>query len=272
LEAPVPADLSKIAVMTTAWRRPFYFEPVLLSWAAADGIDQVRRFVIALGPTDRYQQQLALIERMKPRLRCPVEVAVQSPQAVQAPGPHRAIMEAVTKVFADPDIDFVVCGEEDVAVSSDVLTYMGWAAEKYAADKNVLAVCAHNQCGQGWDPAEEPQDGDADQWAVRLKPYFNPWGWGVWRDRWFAHLQPTWDWTVTSGLPEHPDQCGYDHNIQRRVIPSGPFVDVVPDASRSQNIGQYGGWAQQPGNFYQIQAKSFRQQRESGTYEVVTGA
>ena len=37
----MPADLSRMAVMTTAWRRPYYFERVLGSWSRAEGQDQL---------------------------------------------------------------------------------------------------------------------------------------------------------------------------------------------------------------------------------------
>ena len=122
--------LSDMAIMTTAWKRPYYLRPVLESWANADGIDKVRRFVISLGPTDRFHEQIELIQEMSPRFACGLEVLPQSEHAVRGDGirkpfgPHRAIAEAVTHCFGDPRIGFVVAGEEDVVVSSDVLLYM----------------------------------------------------------------------------------------------------------------------------------------------------
>ena len=38
-----------IAVVVTAWRRPYYLEPVLESWAGAVALVQPDRFVISLG-------------------------------------------------------------------------------------------------------------------------------------------------------------------------------------------------------------------------------
>ena len=258
-------DLSGTAVMLTAWRRPHYLRPVLESWAAADGIGDVECLMIALGRTDRYEQQLDLIEEMRPKFGCPLVVAEQSERAHAAPGPPTAIAEAITALFADPAIDFVVAGEEDVAVSSDVLAYMAWARGKFAGDPSVLIACAHNQSGSGWDdPAAD--DTAADQRDVRLVPYFSPWVWGTWRDRWQQVLEPAWDWDVTSGGPV---TSGYDWNIQLRIIPSGPFTCVVPDAARSQNIGQFGGIYAHPSKFAGTQARSFRRRRDPG-YELVT--
>ena len=261
----MPADLSSMAVMTTAWRRPYYFEPVLKSWAAAGGQNELARFVISLGRTDRYGQQAALIERMRPRFGLPLEILDQSDRAMSVNGPHTAIAEGVGHVFADESADFCILGEEDVQVSSDVLAYMAWAAERFADDERVLAVLAHSRCGQGWDGPDVADDPDADPAIVRLAPYFNPWCWGTWRDRWEKILEPEWDWRCDSGGAL---DSGYDHNIQRRILPRHGMVCVVPDASRSQNIGQHEGWATNAASWAFSQARSFAEKREPCKYRV----
>lgn len=254
----MPADLSSMAVMTTAWRRPYYFERVLLSWSRAEGIEDLGRLVISLGRTDRYGRQVKLIDRMRRKFGVPPEILDQSDRAMSVNGPHTAIAEAANHAFASDDIDFLVFGEEDVMVSSDVLTYMWQAANRFRDDKQVLAVLAHSRCGQGWDGPSVTDDPDADPGIVRLAPYFNPWCWGVWRDRWEQILEPEWDWDCTSGGPA---DSGYDWNIQARILPGRNMVCVVPDASRSQNIGQHEGWATNPQTWAFSQAKSFREQR-----------
>lgn len=266
----MPADLSRTAVVVTAYRRPYYFEPVLKAWAAADGIGDVSRFVIALDPsTDRAARQRALIERMQIRFACPVEVVPQSEAAQKGPSAHRAIGEAANYCFTDPDLDFLVFGEEDILPSSDVLAYMAWARDRFAEDEQVLCVLAHNKGGQGWDPAEPIQDADADQETARLLPYFNPWCWGTWRDRWEKVLEPQWDWDATSG--DTPTTHGYDWNVQLRIIPGGNYVCVVPDASRSQNIGKFEGGYSHPELFGNTQSQSFRLRRGHVEYRLVTG-
>jgi hypothetical protein len=263
----VPADLSRMAVMTTAWRRPYYFERILNSWARAEGSGQLAHFVIALGRTDRYDRQVKLIDRMRPKFGVPLEIADQSQQALASRGTHRAIAEAANHVFAYDDVDFLIFGEEDTMVSSDVLTYMAWAAEAFAEDRGVLAVLAHSRGGQGWDEPVPAQDADADQQAARILPYFNPWGWGTWRDRWEQIMEPSWDWECTSG--GNPMQHGYDWNLQLRVMPAHNMGCVVPDASRSQNIGQHEGWATNPQTWAYSQAQSFRERREPCDYRLV---
>jgi hypothetical protein len=266
LEPPVPADLSKVAVMTTAWRRAYYLEPVLKAWAAAEGSSELARFVISLGRTDRYQRQATLIDRLRPRFGVPLEILNQSDAAMAVNGPHTAIAEAANHVFADPAVDFLVFGEEDVLVSADVLHYMAQAAGMFSGDEKVLAVLAHSRCGQGWDGPEVTDDPGADPSVVRLAPYFNPWCFGTWRDRWEKVLEPMWDWKCDSGGAM---TSGYDWCIQTKIIPKGDYVCVVPAASRSQNIGKLEGWATTPQSWAFSQARSFCQKRETGyTLEV----
>lgn len=265
--------LSELAVMCTAWKRPYYLRPVLESWANADGIGKVRRFVVSLGPTDRVDEQMELIQEMSPRFACGLEVLPQSDHAVRGDGvrkpfgPHRAIAEAVTHCFADRRVGFVVAGEEDVVVSSDVLSYMRWAATVFQDIPSVLLACAHSKGGQGWDLQAPARDGDADQEAVRLLKYFNAWGFGTWRDRWETILEPEWDKDCASG---GPIQSGYDWHIQKRIIPGHRMRCVVPDASRSQNIGEREGWSSSPDRFALLQAQSFRQRRDNPTYRLVS--
>jgi hypothetical protein len=259
--------MNGMAVMITAWRRPYYLEPVLAAWSKATGIENITRFIIALGATDRIGAQIALIERMRPRFACPVDVRMQSYAAVIGNGPHRAIAEAASAAFADGDVDFLVFGEEDVQVSTDVLAYMRWAAERFADDPEVLTACAHNQGGQGWD---EPgrDDADADQETARLLPYFNPWGWGTWRDRWEKILEPEWDYECDLGGPL---TSGYDWVIQTQILPRHNMLCVVPDAARSQNIGALEGWASSPAGIARAQAQSFRAARDVPQYRLVAG-
>jgi hypothetical protein len=179
---------------------------------------------------------------------------------------HAALGTVITTAFEEPETDFVVVGEEDEIVSDDVLEYMRWAAAEFAGDKQVLLVNAHSRGGQGWDEHQPAQDADADQDTVRLAPYFNAWVWGIWRDRWEKEVQPRWDWDCTSG---GVTDSGWDWNLATRIVPHGNFVCVVPDASRSQNIGFAEGWASTPESFAFSQAQSFRDSREPVTYRIV---
>jgi FkbM family methyltransferase len=266
----VPVSLNSTAIVCTALKRADYLRETLASWEAVRGIGQIHSFTLALGydeanfmsvlgAYDRFRQSTGLGKRAR--------VKMDSAEARASRGMHRAIAEAVSHVFADPAVDFVVCGEEDVIVSTDVLEYMEWARERFAGDEQVLCVLAHSVGGQGWDRWEPAQDADADQAAIRLLPYMNAWGWGTWRDRWEKVLAPNWDMDCTSG---GPTTSGWDWHVATRIIPQGGFLAVVPDASRSQNIGREGGWASNAESFAFSQAQSFRAHREPASY-VLTG-
>jgi FkbM family methyltransferase len=262
--------LGTTAIVTTALRRADYLRSTLDSWEAVRGIGQVHSFTLALGyDEDNFMPVLNAYDRFRQStgLGQQAKVKMDSAAARESRGMHRAIAEAVSHVFADPAVEFVVCGEEDVIVSTDVLEYMTWAREKFAGDDQVLCVLAHSQSGQGWDAHEPAQDAGADQAAVRLLPYFNAWAWGTWRDRWTNILEPNWDYRCDTGGAL---ESGYDHHIHRRIIPNGGFASVVPDASRSQNIGREGGWASNAESFAFSQAQSFRAHRDPVSY-VLTG-
>ena len=266
----VCVNLSDIAVVCTAYRRPNYLKEVLESWQAARGIGDIHSFTLALGDPggDKFMSQLAVFDafRKATGLGSRGRVKVDSAAAREARGMHRAIGEAGNHVLADPAVEFVIFGEEDVAVSTDILEYMAWARAEFAGNERVLCACAHSVGGAGYDePGAATRDGGADQEAVKLLPYFNGWCWGVQRDRWERVLEPNWDWECNSG--PRPDQHGYDWSILRTIRQEG-FVCTVPDASRSQNIGRFGGWAANPDDFPATQAASFRQEREPVQYKL----
>ena len=252
--------MPRIALMITALKRPYYLEPVLRSWAQADGANELCGMAVALGRSPQESQQLALIRSLAPG----AHVYPDSPQAAASNGMHRAIAEAASRAFGEFNADFMILSEEDLQVSSDVLRYMSWAAGKFAGDERVLAVCSHAPGGQGWDDGP-CQDEGADQEAVRLLPYFQAWCFGTWRDRWVNVLEPAWDRECDSGGPM---DSGWDWNIATRILPKTGMLCAVPDASRCQNIGQYEGWAADPNRFGELWSASFREVRESPSYRL----
>jgi hypothetical protein len=265
----VCVTLASTAVIVTALKRPDYLRQTLTSWQQARGISDVRSFTLALGrdPDSLMSQAIVFGEFIDAAgLKGRARVKMDSDAAARSRGMHRAIGEAGNHVFADPAVEFAVFSEEDVIVSSDVLEYMAWARETFAGDERVLCACAHDVGGSGWN---EPGIGllraDADQEAVQLLPEFSPWAWGTWRDRWERTLEPGWDWECSKG--PRPDQHGYDWTIFHTIQREG-YVCAVPEASRSQNIGEWGGWAASPADFPNTQAASFRAERSPVTYRL----
>lgn len=254
----------RTAVVVTAWRRPYYLERTLDAWSKVDGIRDVTWFAVALGwhlPTRA--TQFELIAEAERKMGRRIEVWEDSREAIASPGMHRALGEAAGRSF-DKGAAFTVFGEEDVQPSADVLAYMDWCNGKFAGNSRVLLACAHNCGGQGWDELGI-DDADADPSLVRLRPYFQPWIWGTWYDRWHRVLEPQWDWECSSG---GANDSGYDWQITR-IIPRGGFVAAVPDASRSQNIGRDEGVYAIAANFPATQSASYRENFGPVTYQLV---
>jgi hypothetical protein len=249
--------LSETALVVTACRRPEYLRRTLASWGAAWGIRDLCGAAVALGASHRLDDQMAVIVEAEELLGRKITVISDSPAARVSPGMHRALGEAIDQVFSDFGAEYVLCGEEDVIVSDDVLTYMAWAQERY--DDGMLCICAHNTGGMAWNNlAVGPCDADADQETVRQARYFNPWGWCIRRDRWQSAARLAWDW---GDGDSRPDATGYDWQMQR-LSAIGPWRNLVPDAARSQNIGEHGGVYSTPDIFPLQHSLSFRERRE----------
>jgi hypothetical protein len=253
---------SDMVVATTACKRPYYWTQTLASWERARGIEEISGFEVALGRSGKGPEMMACLGNLRKKVAVGVTV-----DPVQGMGMHRAIGELGDSLLGHHQVPFVIFGEEDVVVSDDVLEYFAWAATEFKDNGQVAAVCAHSVGGQGWDKHEPAQDADADQWQVRLLPNFNAWCWGTWVDRWPMFTRD-WDWDCTSGSMGY--DSGWDWNIATRILPRNKKVCVVPDASRSQNIGRLEGWASNEWSFSFSQAQSFRDHRKPGKYTLGT--
>jgi hypothetical protein len=250
--------LDRTSLVVTAWKRPDYLRQSLESWARAPELSELRRIIVALGWSHRFDDMTGAIRAAERQLGRAAVVVPDSPEASRSPGMHRALGEAIDTAFLmDRDADWVLCGEEDVIVSADALAYVAWAQQQYG--EHSLCICLHNRGGAGWDGlTAEREDADADQEAVRELPYFNPWGWCIRRDKWEAVARPVWDWDCDSAGSR---DSGYDWQMQR-LSSIGPWHNLVPDAARSQTIGEDFGVYSNPGIFPFQQAKSFRRQRD----------
>lgn len=254
---------SSVSVVVTCWRRPQYLERTLRSWRAVRGIEHVRKFIMACGVS----MELPAIADVIMNSGLEAEIHMDSPAARASFGMHRALGEAIDHAFADPFTNWVICGEEDIMVSDDVLEYFTWAFRHMTGDLRILAACAHNRGGTGWDKLYlGPQDAGADPEIVRAVPYYHPWVWAVSRYNWQHTLRSQWDWDCDSG---GADDSGYDWNIQKRVLPRGDWLCLVPDASRSQNIGEHGGVNSSPDIYLLQRSDSFELHRDRTGYKLL---
>ena len=253
------SPLSDVAIMTTACWRPYYLERTLQAWSRARGFDQVRKFCIALGQSARIAEQRDVIAKFAASVAVPVETHEDTGKI----GPWRAIAAEGNRAFGDPAVNFLIVCDEDTYVADDVLDLLMWERAATQDRPDVLLVNAHSRCGQGWDGPDVKDDPDADPAVVRLLPWFSPWGWGTWRECWENILIPDWDYDGTSG---HPMQSGYDWNIQLRTM--NGYVAAVPDASRTQHIGDEEGMFSNAQSLAFSKAASFREHREAAAYRI----
>ena len=275
--------LPDVVLVITAWRRPRYLEQTLASWGRVRGVGRLGGLIAALGPSDVAEQQVEIIHLAGRALGLDgrLVITLDSAAAKASPGMHRALGEALTKtrnlvlagIGEPPDspgrvsAKAVICAEEDIVVSDDILEYMVWALNRFETDPLVPVVCAHDIGGQGWDiPGIGQQGLHAAQDQVALADYFNPWVWATWTGRKLDFLLENWDWDATLGPVAW--QNGYDWQI-RRLIHDRGLLSAVPSASRSQNIGRDGGYYARPELFDQTQAASFRKHREPVEYRLI---
>jgi hypothetical protein len=260
---------SDMALLITGWRRPRYLKRTLASWAQVPGIQDLRTVTIALGRSERADDQRAVIAQAAGAMGREIQVRPDSDRAAASPGMHRALGEAIAAVFKDdPGLEFLVCGEEDIIVADDVLALLSWERQLRGGHPNILLCEAHNGLGQGWHPKGVKDGTDADPGAVRLATQFDPWVWGIWRDRWKEVIEPAWDWDATKG--DAPHTHGYDWQLNR-VMNAGGYVAPAPLAARSQNIGRHEGVYANPANFALTQAASFREHFGTVDYRLVSG-
>lgn len=253
------SDLSDVAVITTACWRPQYLSDTLNGWSRARGFGQIRAFHIGLGWSKKRDEMRAVIHDWAATHPVPVHVHEDNPRI----GPWRAIAKTGNLAFEDPGTQFLIVCDEDTLVADDVLELLMWERSQFGNDPRVLLVNAHSRCCQGWDGPDVKDDPQADPGAVRLLPYFNQWGWGTWRECWEGILIPDWDYDGSSG---HPMQSGHDWQIALRTMTG--YLAAVPDASRTQHIGDTEGMFSTPETLAWSKAASFRPHREAVTYRV----
>lgn len=237
------------ALAIAAFRRPWYLERQLDGWLRCRGIEDVAGCHITLGWSSERDTQIGVISKFAARVPFPVAVEEDDPPQ----GHNKGIGRAISLAFGSGS-GFVFFTDEDILPADDTLEYVNWAAEKYAGDERVLTVNAHSEGGQGWDGPTVRDDPAADPAVVRLKPYFNMWGWGTWAGRWESLIRPEWDWDGR--------HRGCDWNMQR-LMRDRARLGVTPDASRTQHIGYRDGIFASPETLAFSDAASFREHREA---------
>lgn len=223
-------------VFTVSGERPGYLAEVVASWRRARGVE-AWPVTFLVEPGTRVPECRTVITDAFPAATVVVHPERQGVRA----NPHRALATAF-----DGGAGFAVLAEEDIVVGDDVLEYLGHGAAAHRDDPSVLALCAFSPL-----PAPQPED------AVGTGG-FTAWVWGTWVDRWRELLEPHW-FDAAVG-PEPGVEEGFDFGIDRMRQVTGRRI-LMPLASRSDNIGQYGGVHALPEEFEESRAATFAAHR-----------
>jgi hypothetical protein len=257
--------LNDAAIVISACWRPYYLKRVLDAWADVRGINEIRRFDVALGQSPRWDEAVKVIEDFSEKVTIPVNVQPDSGRI----GPWKAIGDAITTVYQDEGVGFSIYGDEDTLVSDDFLELISWGRQEFENNKQVLILLGHSKCGGGWDGPDVKDDPSADPSLIQLIPYFSPWGWATWRDRWEETVHPTWDWDASTNTKGYDG--GFDWNLAVRVIPNGNFLAAVPDASRTEHIGKEEGYFANEETYRWGLSQNFTQHRDPVEFRIREG-
>lgn len=201
-DSPTRVDPAREKVITmTAYRRPEYTRQVLEALSRCDGIDDYR-VLIHLEPDSPEVLQVAREARLA----------------------RKTIVENVDRLGCGTNThcalhhgfqwaDFVVHLEDDTVPARDCLRFFEWARQRYRDDRSVLSVTGYSKT-----IAEREQSHQ-----VVRRPWFTPWGWGTWSDRWRE-------------ISEHWSNAPLTWDVALNQI-RGDRIEVHPILARVQNIG-----------------------------------
>lgn len=208
--------MPEIAIaFTVSGLRQKYLREALDSWAAVRGIGAAQViFCIEPRPSFPVPDFASWAEKTFPG-----SVVLPNPSVYGIVSNTRQAFDAAFHLGAR----LGVLAEEDLVVSTDILSYLSWAAEHYQDDQKVATVCSHTRASGSTNPAE----------VVRV-PWFNPLVCGTWKDRWERLLAPAWGaWRQGAD-----GNTAWDSNL-REVLAGAGKVSVFPAMSRVKHIGEY---------------------------------
>jgi hypothetical protein len=234
-----------LTLSLTAHNRPDYLAEVLASWHEVDGVDEITA-VFNVEPGNEEVRELC-------------EKADFFRENVTIVNPHRfgALTNpwyALCRGFRYSD--FVIVGEDDSVVSTDVLRFFDFCRGVMEEHPKVFAAAAFrwrypNQLGP-----DESEQLVCD--AVSLGG-FAPTIWGTTVLSWRERIRDTWDFTY--------QYQGWDWNFQQRIAPGNQCL--VPWVSRSQHIGQFGGVHCLPEQFEEFRSDCFVADPSPGGFRLV---
>lgn len=205
----LPLGESMKVVAVTLYRRYGYSKAVLEALTRCDGVDS---YLILL----HVDPGCTEVEELAASFPLPRKQVVINRTRL---GCNGNIFGALSHGFSVAH--YVILLEDDVVPARDLLRFFEHCDRRYRDDSSVLGACAYNR--------EMPPRSAWHQ--LTRRPWFTPWGWATWRDRW-QEMAAKWPHDATA-------EVVWDGVVNHEV--RGDRCLVCPRLARSQNIGAEGG-------------------------------
>ena len=193
-EFSLPTSSAPIAVF--AYRRPDHLRNTLQSLMRCESFSASPVFVYCDGP--RSEAERADVEATRAVARELLGEGAEYHFSASNRGLSASVIAGVSDVLKR--FDRVIVIEDDLELTSDFITYMNAALERYASDERVYQVS-----GYMFDAPEVARAGT----AVFL-PFTISWGWATWRRAWdaFEADAPGWRQLLTDAKLRHRFNIG----------------------------------------------------------------
>ena len=207
------------------YNRPAYTKQVLDALVRCKGIEEYK-LLIHIDP--------GCAEVVKIAEACPLNKQIILNQTRL--GCSENILKALSHGFAYAD--FVIHCEDDILYAPDALKYFEFMNAKFKDDKTIFSISSYRR-----DPCPKEEFYSYLKW-----PWFVPWGWGTWRDR-FEEMEATF-----RSSKHNPAYC-WDECVNHEA--RGDRFEIYPALARSQNIGELGGAHQSPQCWANVSKNTF---------------
>ena len=234
-----------IALSMTSWRRPEYFEQVLDSIIAAKG----EHYPLHISIDGGYAEEQKVMQDMITHKDLNAKVYAHEENLGCAANTHYAL----AKAFEDPSINAIIHLEDDTLLHPQFFEFMEEALERYATNPRIFSITGY----KGYANQRTAMRMVTEDWGdnnVGLQTFFTCWGWGTWRrvwdevkDQWFGihwkHNKYPGDvqgQEFMESIVKHPKGSWaqpFNHYWRHK----GNRLEVIPDESLVQNIGEEGG-------------------------------
>lgn len=192
-------------ITMTLFNRPQYTKRVVDHLSKCKGIEKYH-LIIFIDPGDSQVIDIASNIRFTTK-----EVHINK----RIMGCNTNIYNAIDAGFKISDYNIHI--EDDICPGKDMLQYFEFCDYRYTYDISVLTICAyHKQTCDGYYYDK-----------VFRNPWFTPWGWATWKDRW-DEIKPKWGFRV-------PWDIHLKDSIRKDRFEIRPYL------ARTQNIGEHQG-------------------------------